>query len=340
MPRSATKIRSSLKNLWVSVAILVGLTVAGTVGLMVVGDRGVFEAVYLTVVILTTVGMDSPASDAEKVWALLLMVVGIGTVLYATGQLVSFVVEGHLKQMIGRRKVTERIRKLEKHIIVAGFGRMGQALCATLAYRDKPFVLIESGSQQLRDAEELGYLCIEGNAMHESTLVEAGVDRAGGMVTCLSHDADNVLIVLTARGGRPDLLITARCDEAETESKLRRAGADRVISPAVIGAARASYQLLNPQADDVMELDGYWPDLELARIVLSRFPKLTARPLSQVYELIGQNTIVVAMIKGDGTRLLHPPADTTVHPCDQLVVIGNVGCTKSMVTAFSGAKAA
>jgi len=324
----------------ISLLILVGLTALGTLGLMVTGERGLFDALYLTVVILTTVGMDRPVTQADHVWALLLMIGGIGTVLYVTGQMVSFVVEGHLKQLIGRRKVTERIRKLDGHFIVVGFGRMGQALGATLAYRSKPFVLIESDPRKVRDAEELGYLCIEGDAMHDATLEDAGIARASGLVTCLSHDADNVLITLTARGQRPDLTITSRCDEAETEPKLRRAGADRVICPAVIGAARATDQLLNPLADDVLELDGHWPDLELSRISLSRFRAFSARSLADIQKLIGESTTVVALIQADGTRLLRPTPDTPVQSKDQLVIIGGTGCVNVLVSALNDARAA
>jgi voltage-gated potassium channel len=320
--------------------ILVGLTAVGTLGLMVTGDRGLFDAVYLTVVILTTVGMEAPTNGAERVWALALMLGGIGTVLYATGQMVSFVVEGHLKQLIGRRKVTERIRKLDGHFIIAGFGRMGQALCATMTYHGRPFVLIENDPRHLRDAEELGYLCVEGNAMYDAILEEAGIGRASGLATCLSKDADNVLITLTARGLKPELTITARCDEAETEPKLRRAGADRVICPAVIGAVRASDQMLNPQVDDMLELDGLWPDLELSRVSLTRFPGFTERPLREVHRLLGDKTIVVALIRSDGTRLFRPGPETPAQRDDQLIIIGDTGCVRRMVDGLSALKAA
>lgn len=316
------------------------LTAVGTLGLMLTGDRGPFDALYLTVVILTTVGMDRPETSADRVWSLLLMIGGIGTVLYATGQMVAFVVEGHLKQIIGRHKVTERIRKLDGHLIIAGFGRMGQALCSTLTFRGRAFVLIENNPVRLREAAELGYLCIEGDATHDAILLEAGIERATDLVTCLPHDAENVLIALTARGLKPKLAITARCDEAQSEHKLMRAGADHVICPAVIGAARVSDQLLNPMADDVLELDGHWPDLELSRISLSRFPGFTARPLAEVIRLIGEASTVVALIRNDGTRLLRPSADTMIEPHDQLIVIGGTGCVNKMIDALCRVKAA
>ena len=323
-----------------SLLILVGITLLGTAGMMAVGDRSALEALYFTIIILTTVGMEGPASDAERWWALLLMIGGIGTMLYATGYMVSFVVEGQLKQLIGRRKVSERIHKLEGHFIIVGFGRMGQALCTTLAYRGEVFVLIETDPGRLRDAEELGYLCIEGNAKYDAILEEAGISRARGLVSCLSHDADNVLIALSARSLKPDLIITARCDEAETEPKLRRAGADRVICPAVIGAARASDQLLNPNVEDMLELDGHWPDLELSRVNLSRFSGLTAKTVGGLNELIGARTIIVALIRNDGTRLLHPDASVDISPDDQIVIIGGSGCINQLVTSLTASRAA
>jgi len=316
------------------------VTTVGTLGLMVTGERDVFHALYMTMIILTTVGMEGPVNEADRVWSLLLMIGGIGAALYATGNMVSFVIEGQLKQMIGRRKVTSQIHKLNGHTIVIGYGRMGQALCTTLAYREVPFVVVDTCAKLLAAAEEKEYLCIEGNAMHDDILVEAGIMHASGLVTCLSHDADNVLITLTASGMRPDLKITARCDEAGTEPKLLRAGADRVICPAVIGAARASNQMLNPHVDEMMELDGHWPDLELSRLTLERFTGFTTRPLSDVYRLIGKDAVVVAIVHACGTRVLHPTPDVMVSARDQLVVIGGSGSVKHMVDALEHVKAA
>ncbi len=307
---------------------------------MITGDRDVFHALYLTIIILTTVGMEGPATEADRIVSLVLMVTGVGTVLYATGQMVAFLVEGHFKQIIGRHKVTSQIKSLKDHYIVVGYGRMGQALCSTLAYRGKPFVLIEENAHVLRDAEEKGYLCIEGNAMHDAILEEAGIRCAQGLATCLSNDADNVLITLTARGINPDMMIMARCDEAETESKLRRAGADRVICPSVIGATLASNQLLNPRVDDMIELDGYWPDMELSRISLHQFKNLKTCRLCEIYQIIDDETLVVALIKSDGTKVFRPNPDTTVEPNDQLIVVGGVGSVNRLINILTDRMAA
>jgi len=330
----------SLKNLWLSAFLLIGLVIVGALGLMLLGGRSAFEAFYLTVVILTTVGMEGPNSDAERAWGLFLMIAGVGTVIYATGQVVSFVVEGQLREMIGRRKVNEQIRKLSDHDIIVGFGRMGRALCTTMRYHERPFVLIENDPQRLALAEELGYLVVSGDATDDQTLMSAGIDRAAGLAACLPRDADNVFVVLTARGLGPLLQITARCEDHTTNPKLRRAGADRVICPAVIGAQRASDHLLHPLVDEMVELDGAWPDLEVALVKLGRFPHARCQKVGDLHSLLGERTSVIALIRADGTRTLRPTGNMPVSPEDQVVIVGDTGSTSKTVEALAEAKAA
>jgi len=306
----------------------------------VLGGRSAFEAVYLTVVILTTVGMEGPNSDAERAWGLFLMIAGVGTVIYATGQVVSFVVEGQLREMIGRRKVNENIRKLNAHDIIVGFGRMGQALCTTLTYHNRPFVLIENDPARLALAEELGYLAVAGDATDDNTLLHAGIERASGLAACLPRDADNVFVVLTAHGLGPDLHITARCEDQATNPKLRRAGADRVICPAVIGAQRASDHLLHPLVDEMVELDGAWPDLEVALVKLSRFPQAQCQQVADLHTLLGERVSVIALIRSDGTRTLRPTGTMPVGREDQVVIVGDTGSTTQVVETLTETKAA
>ncbi len=331
---------ATMKNLWLSAALLLGLVVVGAIGLMILGDRSAFDAFYLTVVILTTVGMEGPANDAERAWGLFLMIAGVGTVIYATGQVVSFVIEGQLRQMIGRHKVNEQIRKLEGHDIIVGFGRMGQALCSMLAYHDRPFVLIENSPERVAMAEELGYLAVPGNATDDQTLTHAGIHHASGLACCLPDDADNVFVVLSARGLMPSLHITARCEDVATEAKLRRAGADRVICPAVIGAHRASDHLLNPDIEEKIDLDGAWPDLEVAMVRVGQFAPADCRELGALYDLLGASTTVIALVASDGSRKLRPCPKTPVTPEDQLVIAGHSGLAERLVAALAKPRAA
>ena len=339
-PLSVPAMPASLKNLWLSAALLLGLVIVGAAGLVVLGGRSVFEAFYLTVVILTTVGMEGPNNDAERAWGLFLMIAGVGTVIYATGQVVSFVIEGQLTQMIGRHKLNEQIRKLDGHQIVVGFGRMGMALCSTLAYHQRPFVLIENDPDRLATAEELGYLTVPGNATDDQTLTHAGIDRAKGLAACLPRDADNVFVVLSARGLKPTLHVTARCEDIATDAKLRRAGADRVICPAVIGAQRASDHLLNPEIEEKIDLDGAWPDLEIAMVRLNQFPAGMCHDVAGLHTALGENTSVIALISADGSRTLRPEGTLPVGPNDQVVLAGHTGLSDRLMASFTPSQAA
>ncbi|MBX2853103.1 MAG: NAD-binding protein [Phycisphaeraceae bacterium] len=315
----------SLQRIGLSLALLIVLVVIGAVGLMLSGDRTFFEALYLTVVILTTVGMEGPVNDAERAWSLFLMIAGVGTVIYATGQVVSFLVEGQVRDVFGRHKMKQKINQLRDHTVVAGFGRMGRALCATLEVEARPFVLIENEPERVDQAEALGYLVILADAKQEQTLMEAGIDRAGALATCLPDDADNVFVTLSASGLHPDLHIVARAEDGATTVKLHRAGAARVVCPPQLSAVRVSDMLQHPKVDDMIELDGVWPDLEIAQLSAGRFPGLTGERISDLIDHLGSKTTVVAMSLASGERLLRPAVDTLIHEGDQLIIIGPRG---------------
>ena len=314
-----------LSRIWLSIALLIALVAIGAAGLVLLSDRTIFEAVYLTIVILTTVGMEGPANDAERAWSLFLMIAGVGTVIYATGQVVSFLIEGQVRDILGRHKMKQKINQLRDHTVVVGFGRMGRALCATLEVERRPFVLIENDPRRVEQAEALGYLVIVADAKQEQTLMEAGIERAGALATCLPDDADNVFVTLSASGLHPGLHIVARAEDGATTVKLHRAGAARVVCPPQLSAVRVSDMLQHPKVDDMIELDGIWPDLEIAQLSAGRFPGLTGNRLSDLIEVLGAQTSIVAMTLASGERLLRPPLDTLVQENDHLIVIGPRG---------------
>lgn len=315
----------SVQRIGLSVALLIALVVIGAAGLVILGDRSMSEAIYLTVVILTTVGMEGPTNDAERAWSLFLMIAGVGTVIYATGQVVSFLVEGQVNDLLGRRKMKKRINELKGHTVVVGFGRMGRALCATLRCEGRAFVLIESQAERVEEAEQLGYLVLLADAMHEQTMIEAGVDRASALATCLPSDADNVFVTLSASGIHPGLHIVARAEDGATTSKLHRAGASRVVCPPQLSAVRVSDMLQHPLVDDMIELDGAWPDLEIAQLSAGRFPGLVGTTIDALIAWLGAQNSVVAMTSALGERRMLPPIETVIQEGDQLIIIGPRG---------------
>lgn len=319
-----------------SLITLIGLLVVGTLGFRLLGNqRDLFESLYLTVVILTTVGMKEGGgrlSPTEQVWAVALMLVGISTVLYVGSVLVAFFIDGDLRRLLGSRQLQKKIGGLQNHIVVCGFGRMGRALCDALHSKQVPFVLIDVDSSRTAVADELGYLYIRGDAMSEEIMRAARVECAQGLASCLCSDADNVFVTLTARGVNEQLTIIARAEKADTEHKLRRAGANRVICPPVLGANRVTHMLLHPGIDELLELAVSGADLEVSKVSTDQLPAAIDRPLRELALPAETGLMIVAVIHADGTRKFNPQPDFTLHENDEIIVIGPIGGVEKMIT--------
>ncbi len=327
-------------QLKLSFVVLVMLLVGGASGFLLLGDqRSLFESVYLTVVILTTVGMKEGGlqlTRGEQAWALVLMMTGISAVLYVGSILVAFFIDGDLRRLLGKRQLQKKISHLHNHIVVCGFGRMGRALCERLTEKEVPFVLIEDDPQRTAIADELGYLYLLGDAMSQQVLEQARVDRARGLASCLRSDADNVFVTLTARSLNEKLTIISRAEKPDTESKLLRAGANRVVCTPVIGANRVTYMLLHPGIDELLELAVHGPDLEISKVCLTQLPGAVGRSLRELSLPAQAGLMVVAVIHADGTREFNPPPDSQLQTNDEVIVIGPQGGVDKMFKMLGG----
>ncbi len=326
MNRIRTKPASSSRQLRASVVLLALVLVVGTLGFYLLGDsRGALEAVYLTVMIVTTVGLKDQYprfNDAESAWSLVVMLVGVVTALYATGNLVAFLIGGELKSVLGRRQLEGKIKRLRNHFIICGFGRMGRALCDALRQRKTSFVVIDNNPQRTAMAEEGGYPYILGDATLEQTLKAAHILDAGGLATCLKSDADNVLVTLSARGLHKGIVITARAEMEETERKLLRAGANRVICTPVQGATRMMPMLLHPAVDELLDVVVRGEELEISKVKASELPRALGHTLDDLKLPTRTGLTVVVVVHGDGRRLFNPPPSFRIESDDELVVIG------------------
>ena len=319
---------------------LVALVVVGTAGFRVFGGRSFFESLYLTVVILTTVGMkesDQPLTDAEQGWAIVLMLVGVGAVLYASVALVAFLIDGDMRRLLGRRKVNKRIDRLHGHTVICGFGRMGRALAKLLTAKGEPFVVIDNDLDRAEEAEQLGYLFLLDDAMSDQALRAAHADQARGLVACLPDDADNVFVALTAREMAPGLLIISRAERMGAESKLRRAGADRVICAPVLTANRVMHMLLQPAIDDLLELMASGEDpLTIVKVAVADLPKAVGRSLSELNLRSKTGMSVVAIIRPDGRRQVNPIAGEKLDAGAQLILLGPTAGIDRVLERFAG----
>lgn len=286
------------------------------------------DALYMTVTTISTVGFREvqPLSVTGRYFTIALIVMGVGTMFYAFSSFMSFMIEGEMLKILGRRKVETRIKKLKDHYIVCGYGRIGGLICRELAKKPVPFVVIETKPELKERLEQEGYLYIIGDATQDETLLEAGILKAKGIVSVLPSDADNVFIALTVRGLRPELFIVARAGEDDkSEQKLLRAGADKVVSPYVIGGTRMAHAILKPAVVDFIEIATAGGNVELAmeEIMVGRDSELEGKTLaaSDIRQNLG--IIIVAVKRAEGRMEFNPPPDLLMQSGDKLIVLGD-----------------
>ena len=242
------------KKLRYSLLMLTGIIAFGTCGYYFVEHMPLFEAFYMTIITLSTVGFGevSPLSHAGRAITVIIIVLGISVGAYTIGALVRALVEGELLQIFGRRKVQKQVAGLKNHFIICGFGRIGRIICSELHADDIDFVVIEQNPSVIEQIEARKYLYLEMDATTEEALVQAGIKAAKGIVTAVDSDANNVFITMNAKSLRPDVFVLARATEEKNEAKLFRAGANRVVSPYLIGGRRIAQMLKRPTVVDLI----------------------------------------------------------------------------------------
>ncbi len=321
--------------------LLVGLLAFGTFGFVLADpDHSLFHAFYLTLIVLTTVGMEAAEGD-ERIVAIILMVGGIFTTIYAAGTLVAFLIDGDLAEIIKKKKLKATIAQLKGHYIIVGFGRMGRALCEGLSEKGVPFVLVEMDKQRIEFSEALDYLVVEGDAHDEEVYEMAGIDHAQGLATCLPGDADNVFVTLTARGFNEDLNIISRAEDERTHRKLIRAGADRVVCPPLLSASKVMAMMITPTVDHGLHADATDTStpIELFHVDINEFPALIDRPLAENHVRTRTGMTVVAVDRGN-KRDLNPTALYSPLAGDKLVLVGPPSGLEKMRANFCRAAAA
>ncbi|MGO8763051.1 MAG: potassium channel family protein, partial [Desulfobaccales bacterium] len=237
-------------------ACLLALLIFGSLGFMWLEGWNFFDALYMTVTTLATVGYGEihPLDHIGRIYNMVLILTGMGVLFYIVSSLARVVIEGELQAVLGRRKLIKHIRRLKNHYIICGFGRIGEIIARHLTARGLALVVIDKTADHIPRLEELGYYFLTGDATRDEVLLEAGIERAKGLVAVVGSDADNVYIVLTARSLNPKLFIVARGEEPGSEQKLLRAGADKVESPYRMGGQKMAHTILHPTVVTFMEL--------------------------------------------------------------------------------------
>jgi voltage-gated potassium channel len=314
-------------RVYLMLALLGVLIVVGTLGYYFIEDEfSLFDALYMTVITLTTVGYGEthPLSTAGRAFTMGLLIVGVFTFFYAATELVRGIVSGEVQQLLGRQLMARNLAALSGHLIVCGYGRMGRHVAREFSRAGRDFVVIDTDEDLLADFNQERGLAVAGDCTSDEVLRKAGVERAKALVTVVPSDADNLYVTMSARLLNAKLFIVARAEGEEAEQKLLRAGADRVIAPYALGGSRIAQAVLRPTVLEFIELATRTEHLELQieqTLVNPNSPlagmSLTASRLRQDYGLI-----VVAIKKQGGAMVYTPPPETVMEGGDTLIALG------------------
>lgn len=316
-----------VRGLEISLLLLLALVGGGTLGYMWLEDMEPVDALYMTIITITTVGFGevTPLSTTGRMFTSVLILMGVAIVTSALSNAASIILGQRLWLSIRERRMEENIANLENHYIVCGYGRMGQRIVRDLQIRKEPFVVIESDDNLREEMLEANVPHIIGDATQDDTLEKARIKHADGLVAALNSDADNVMTVLSAREINPRMFIVARAAEASTESKLRRAGANRVVSPYQIGGHRMAVALLRPAVHDFMDIifsTGYDTDMDLGQATIEADSNLVGKSIAEADLRRTRNVNILAIQKNNGEIVINPNTHHVIQPGETLIFIG------------------
>jgi len=308
------------------------LVFAGAATYVVVEGWSFADSLYMSVITLTAVGYQEvrPLTPSGRVVTMAILALGITWLGIWFALITSFIVELDVRNFLRKRRIMKEIESLSGHVILCGAGRTGIRVIEELMPTPETLVVIEHDQAQIQAAREVAgekLLVVEGDANHDSTLHQAGIERASGLVASLGRDEDNVYVCLSARALNPDLTIVVRAYEEESTEKLYRAGADHVVSPNVTGAVRMASVLLRPSVVSFLDVATRSPEIAL-RIEQSTVGPRSGLNGKTLFEAeIRENTglMVIALRKkegADGEFVFNPGADTRLDAGDELIVLG------------------
>ena len=315
-----------LQQIRYALVLLLIIVVTATFGYALIEQWPLLDSLYMTVITITTVGYGEvrELSRAGRFFTIGLIVTSVGIVAYLITRIAGVVVEGEFRKLMGRKKLEKAIQRLKDHYILCGHGRIGSVISKEFRGEDLPFVVIERDEGVIQAMAEEGIVYVRGDATDEDTLIDAGVQRAKALITAVASDADNLYITLTARGLNPNIYILSRASEEKAERKLISAGANKVVSPYLIGAHRMAMAIIRPAVVELMELAMKRESIELQLKEIkvndtTRLPGTTLRESGIRSEL---DLIVVAIKKEDGSMIFNPAFNTAIERGDTLITLG------------------
>lgn len=319
----------ALRPIYNAFGALAALLLIGTAGYTTIEGWSFIDAAYMTIVTLSTVGFGEthPLSPSGRVFTVVLIMGGASLAAYAFSTLGEFISTGELRAYLEQRRHSRILKTLKDHVVVCGYGRVGRHVVHELIAEGVPFVVVDKDLMAVEHVRHNGHLALLGNAANDDVLREAGIERAIGLVAAVNSDAENVFIVLSARGLKPSLSIVARANFEDSESKLRRAGADRVIDPYRISGRRMVTMMLRPEVADFLDEIAHASGIELLidQVHLAATSPLVGKTVGDVHALLFEKlgvTMLACALPNEALRLVQANAQALLVPDTLLIAFG------------------
>ncbi|OGN86767.1 MAG: hypothetical protein A2158_07160 [Chloroflexi bacterium RBG_13_46_14] len=330
--------KSARRVIW-GILGLFTVIVIGAIGYTIIEGWGVLDSVFMTITTITTVGYREvhPLSDGGRIFTIFLILGGMGSAFYTLTGVITYIIEGNLGATWGKRVMGNKISQLKEHFILCGFGRVGEEIASIFKEEEVPFVVIDNRPECATRAEQAGYLYIVGDATSDEILKQAGIEKARGLVAALGSDTDNTYITLSARGLFPSLFITARASDHEAEKKLRRIGANRIVSPNSIGARRMAMLALRPMVMDFLDTitRRRGPELQMENVAIDTNSSLNGLTIEEIKKCSRAN--ILALNRKTGSLVANPSGNEKVTAGDSLIIMGTSEQLTSLEAACEGA---
>jgi len=326
------------------IGISLGLVLSGgTVGFMWIEHYPAFDAFYMTLTNVTTVGYAEirGLSHAGRVFNSFLIFFGVTTIFLAVGAMTQTLIELELNQFFGKRRVRSMIDKLEGHIILCGFGRVGRGAAEELRKAGASFVVIDNNDERVERAIKAGMLAVQADASRDETLRDVGIARAKGLIATLASDADNLFVILSAKTLNPNLQLSARIAEESSERKMRRAGADFVFAPYNSTGHRMAQALLKPHVLQFLDFTTQkGVDMEIEQVAVTAHSRYAGRTLAEIDVRRDEGVVILAIRKANGEMVANPASDMSMSAGDFLIAMGEAKNLQKLEQLLMGAASA
>jgi len=309
-----------------ALVILLTIFIIGTIGFHFIEGWSFVDSFYTTIATLSTVGYGdfAPETTTGKFFTVFIIIFGVGMMFYSLVLMAETFIEARLRNLLGRGKLEKIIEKMNSHYIICGGGRIGFLICRELIAGKMPCVVIDNNQEVIQKAQEEGFIYCKGDATQDKVLIAAGIKRAKGIICVLPTDAENLYVILTAKELNQNIYIMARSEEEESERRLLRAGADRVMSPYTLGGVRMAMAILRPAMLDFIEITTSRQSLELRmeEISICEGSPFISKTLEDSGIRKRYGLIIVAVKKDSGKMIFNPLANYIIEEGDRLISMG------------------